>query len=54
MAAAYNNENEVSIAKSWVPIFGIVLRNICPDLGFFFLLKNAKNQSKAVTNAKKE
>ena len=47
VAAAYNKQNEVSIAKKWSPIFGIVMRNICPDLVFSLLLQNAKSQSKA-------
>ncbi len=54
VGAIYNNENEVSIAEKWSPVFGMVMRNICPDLVFQALLWNAKNQSKAVTEAKKE
>lgn len=54
MAAAYNKENEVSIAKKWSPILGILMRNICPDLVFRMLLHNAKSQSKAEVGKKKE
>ncbi len=54
MAAAYNKENEVSIAKNWSPILGIVMRNICPDLVFRILLLKAKSQSKAEVGEKKE
>jgi len=54
VAAAYNKENEVSIAKKWSPILGIVMRNICPDLVFRMLLHNAKSQSKAEVGKKKE
>lgn len=54
VSAIYNNENEVSIADQWKPVAGIVLRNICPDLVFYMLYKNAKNQSKAVAEAKSE
>lgn len=52
VAAAYNGENEVSIANIWFPIAGIVMRNLCPDLVFKMLLSNAKNQSKAIADAK--
>lgn len=38
VAAAYNDENEVSIAERWAPIAGIVMRNLCPDLVFRLLL----------------
>ena len=42
-------ENEAQISKKQpeVPI-GILMRNICPDLSFFGLRLNAKNQSKAI------
>jgi short-subunit dehydrogenase len=54
VAAAYNNENEVSIGRLWWPALGIALRNVCPDLVFHLLYKNAKNQEQALLNAKDE
>lgn len=30
----YNNENEVTVSDGWAPIFGVILRNICPDIAF--------------------
>ena len=53
VGAIYNNENEVMVSDIWGPAFGVVLRNLCPDLFFFMMFKNAKNQEKAVANAKK-
>ena len=49
-----NNENEVSIGEKWMPVFGMVVRNLCPDLAFRALVWNAKNQSKAVADSKSE
>lgn len=54
VGAIFNKENEVSIGEKWSPILGMVLRNLCPDLTFKALEWNAKNQSKAVANAKSE
>jgi dehydrogenase/reductase SDR family protein 7B len=54
VGAIFNKENEVSIGDQWVPLIGLVFRNICPDLIFKFLLHNAKNQSKAIAEGKKE
>ena len=34
--------------------FGLFMRGMIPDLAFIGLLKNAKNQSKAIIGAKKE
>lgn len=48
VGAIYNNENEVSIGEKWLPVVGLVMRNLCPDLSFKGLAMNAKNQSKAV------
>jgi short-subunit dehydrogenase len=54
VGAIYNKENEVSIADKWFPVAGIIIRNLCPDLYCRFMLFNAKNQSKAVADAKAE
>lgn len=54
VGAIYNKENEVSIGEQWSPVLGIILRNICPDLAFQALLRNAKNQEKAVKGSKAE
>ena len=54
VGAIFNNENEVSVSNNWMPILGIVLRNLCPDLVFALLYRNGKNQKEAVKNAKTE
>ena len=54
LGAIYNHENEVMVSDQWMPAIGVVLRNLCPDLFFFMMARNAKNQEKAVANAKKE
>lgn len=48
----YNNENELTVSNDWLPMIGIPLRNLCPDLAFFMLKLNAKTQQRAVDNAK--
>lgn len=54
VAAIYNGENEVSIADKWTPVLAMVVRNLCPDLFFRMMEWNAKNQSKAVKEAKSQ
>jgi len=54
VASMYNRENEVSIADKWSPVFAMIMRNLCPDLFFKMMEINAKNQSKAVKEAKTE
>ena len=54
LGAIYNNENEVMVSDQWLPSIGVVLRNLCPDLFFMMMVRNAKNQEKAVVNAKKQ
>ena len=54
VGSIFNRENEVSIADIWLPIVGIVMRNLCPDLFFRMMVWNAKNQAKAVKEAKNE
>ena len=54
VAAMYNGENEVSIADKWTPVVAMVMRNLCPDLFFRMMEWNAKNQAKAVREAKSE
>ena len=44
LGAIYNNENEVMVSDQWMPAIGVVLRNLCPDLFFFMMARNAKNQ----------
>jgi len=46
--AIYRGENETQISKSFIIPLGIQIRNLCPDLAFFGLIKNSKNQTKAV------
>ncbi len=46
--AIFRGENEAQISTSWIVPIGIQLRNLCPDLAFFALVNNSKNQSKAV------
>ena len=50
--AIYTGQNEAQISKSFIVPLGIQLRNLCPDLAFFALKMNSKNQSKAVKEAK--
>ena len=54
MGAIWNNENEVSIGEQWKPVLGLILRNLCADFYFKMMEFNARNQSKAVKQAKKE
>ena len=42
------------VSDQWLPSIGVVLRNLCPDLFFMMMVRNAKNQEKAVVNAKKQ
>ena len=44
----------MSIGDQWSPVAGLVLRNLCPDLFFRMMVFKAKNQSKAVAEAKSE
>jgi short-subunit dehydrogenase len=44
VGAIYNNENEVSVSDDWLPMFGVIIRNLCPDLAFKLLSRNAKTQ----------
>lgn len=46
--AIYRGENETQISKSWLLPLSIQMRNLCPDLTFYGLIWNSKNQSKAV------
>ncbi|MFM7853733.1 MAG: hypothetical protein ACKO96_17875 [Flammeovirgaceae bacterium] len=52
VGAIYLDQAEISVSDTWIHIPAIILRNLIPDLTFFFQYKNSKNQSKAVNEAK--
>ncbi len=47
-------EKELQISGRWIIPIGIFMRGILPDLAFLGLRDNAKNQSKAIVEGKKE
>ena len=41
------------VSDQWLPTIGVIMRNLCADLFFMMMARNAKNQERAVANAKK-
>ncbi len=46
--AIYNKENQLQISDKLAIPFGIFIRNLCPDLLFYMMRKDAKNQAEAI------
>ena len=52
--AIFMKEKQLQISGRWIIPIGIFMRGVLPDLAFLGLRDNAKNQSKAIVEGKKE